>query len=70
MHLGENERLDNKEFALRYMVFQVVLLTVVLVWLLSDLPYSLFGLLIWALAPLILSVGYIWKVLTSIEMMP
>ena len=66
VHLGENERLDNKEFALRYMVFQVVLLTVVLVWLLSDLPYSLFGLLIWALAPLMLSVGYIWKVLTSI----
>ena len=61
VHLSYMEHLDNKKFARKYLVLQVILLAVVLLWLLSDLPYSLLGLFIWALAPLVLSSGYIWK---------
>lgn len=61
VHLTEMERLGNKGFTWNYLILQVILLAVVLAWLLSDLPFPLLGLFIWALTPLIMSAGYIWK---------
>ncbi len=65
VHLSEMERLDNKRFARNYLILQVILLAVVLAWLLTDSPYPLLGLFIWALIPLILSAKYIWKVFVA-----
>ena len=66
VHLSDMERSNNKGFARNYLILQVILLAVVLIWLLSDLPYPLIGLLIWALTPLIMSAGYIWKAFIAI----
>lgn len=66
VHLSEMEGLDNKGFARNYLILQMILLAVVLVWLLSDLPFPLLGLFIWALTPLVLSAGYIWKAFVAI----
>lgn len=66
VHLSEKERLGDKKFTWNYLILQVILLTGVLVWFLSGLPFPLLGLFIWALAPLVMSVEYIWKTFTSI----
>lgn len=61
VHLSEKERLGDKKFTWNYLILQVGLLIGVLAWFLSDLPFPLLGLFIWALAPLTMSAGYIWK---------
>jgi hypothetical protein len=66
VHLTEMECLDNQKFARKYLILQVILLTAVIAWLLSDLPFPLLGMLIWALTPLILSAGNIGKAFVSI----
>jgi MFS family permease len=66
VHLSEMERLGNKGFTWKYLILQVILLVVVLAWLLGDFPFPLLGLFIWALTPLIMSAGYIWKSFVAI----
>lgn len=53
--LSEMERLDNKKVAFQYFVLQSLLLTFALVWLLANMPYPLFGIILWASFSLCLS---------------
>lgn len=67
VHLSEMERLDSKGFAWNYLILQVILLFVVLLWFVCNFPYPLIGLFIWALTPLIMSTAYIGKSLSAIS---
>lgn len=66
VHLSKMEHSGNERFTRVYLILQVVLLTMVLVWFLCGFPYQLIGLFIWALTPLIMSAGYIRKSLVAI----
>jgi hypothetical protein len=65
VHLSEMERLEHHNFARNYVVLQSVLLGVLLVWLIADAPYKLVVLFIWAAAPLLMSFGFISRLLVS-----
>jgi len=58
IYLSEMERLDVKKSAFQYTILQAVLLAISLLWLILKLPFPLFGLLLWALLPLLLSVRF------------
>jgi len=66
VHLSEMERLRNKQSTRHYLILQMILLAVVLVWILGDLSYPSLGLFIWALAPLVISAKYIWGSFSTI----
>ncbi|MGP1717934.1 MAG: hypothetical protein ACTS9Y_12215 [Methylophilus sp.] len=53
--LSEMERLNHKKVAFQYFVMQSLLLAFALVWLLTNMPFPLFGILLWAISPLGLS---------------
>lgn len=61
IYLSEMERLDNKKSVFQYTILQAVLLAISLLWLILKLPFPLFGLLLWALLPLVLSVKFYYK---------
>ena len=61
VHLSDMEHSGNERFTRYYLILQVILLAMVLAWFLCGLPYPLVGLFLWALIPLIMSAGYIWK---------
>lgn len=61
VHLCEKERLGDKKFTWKYLILQVGLLIGLFAWFLCDLPSPLLGLFIWAVAPLLISIHYIWK---------
>lgn len=61
LYLSEMERLDVKKSAFQYTILQVVLLGVSLLWLILELPFPLFSLLLWALLPLVLTVKFYRK---------
>jgi hypothetical protein len=65
VHLSEMERLEHHSFARNYVLLQSILLAVLLVWLLADLPFRLVALFIWAAAPLLMSGGFIFRLLLS-----
>lgn len=60
VHLSEMERLDNRPFAIQYFITQSLLLLIAFGWLIADLPFPYFGLLMWALFPLLLSFKFIY----------
>lgn len=61
VHLSEMERLDNRPFAIRYLVAQSLLLLIAFGWLMADFPFPYLGLLLWALFPLVLSFQFIYS---------
>lgn len=61
IYLSEMELLNVKRSAFRYTILQAVLLAISLLWLILKLPFPLFGLLLWALLPLVLSVKFYCK---------
>lgn len=61
IYLSEMERLDVKESAFQYTIMQAVLFAISLLWLILGLPFPLFGLSLWALLPLVLSVSFYCK---------
>lgn len=56
--LSEMERLDRKAEAMRYILLQAFLLVFALGWMLASMPFSFFGIILWALLPLWLSGGF------------
>lgn len=56
--LSEMERIDRKTEAIRYIVTQSIFLVFALLWKLGDMPFPLFGILLWALLPLLLSTKF------------
>lgn len=61
VHLSDMEHSGNERFTRYYLILQLILLAMVLGWFLCGLPYPLVGLFLWALIPLIMGAGYIWK---------
>ncbi|MBS3955549.1 MAG: hypothetical protein KGZ88_21610 [Methylomicrobium sp.] len=61
--LSEKERLSDKRFALTQVVIQALLLIFATLWLLLKMPYPLFGLLLWATLPLLISARFFWRTL-------
>jgi len=59
VHLSEMEYRRNRQFAIKFIFLQSVLLASALGWILSDAPLPLWGLYLWALLPLILSLQFI-----------
>jgi len=59
LHLSEMELRGRREFARKFNIFQFFLLFLSLGWMLSDAPVPLLGLFLWALAPLLMSLGFI-----------
>lgn len=70
VHLSEMEKLGNQSFARTYLVLQSLLLTLVIVWTVGGFPNPLLGFLIWAIAPLTLSISAIGKSFTEITNSP
>jgi hypothetical protein len=66
VHLSEMERLENQRFARNYFVIQSVLLGITLIWVVGDFPYPLLGLFFWAFLPLLISISFIWKSITTL----
>lgn len=64
--LSEKERLGCKRFALINIVGQLFLLILATSWLLLKMPYSLLGLFLWAIIPLLLSARFFWQALKTI----
>lgn len=67
IYLSEMERLDVKKSAFRYTILQAALLVISLLWLTLKLPFPLFGLLLWALLPLVLSVKFYCKNISNLS---
>lgn len=65
--LSEMERLDNKKIAFQYYLLQTLLLAFAFVWLLADMPFALFGIMLWASLPLCLS-GRFYLSISSISL--
>lgn len=59
VHLSEMERLDNRPFAIEYLITQSVLLMLAFGWLVADFRFPYLGLAVWALFPLVLSFKFI-----------
>lgn len=69
IYLSEMERLDVKKSAFQYTILQAVLLGISLLWLILKLPFPLFGLLLWALLPLLLSVRFYCQYIPTLSML-
>lgn len=59
IHLSEKELSHDKQYARRFSYLQAAVFIIAITWLLGDFPMSSLGLLIWALAPILMSVRYI-----------
>lgn len=59
VHLSEMERIDNRKFAQRYFISQILLLIIALAWSVGSMPFPLLGLFLWALLPLLFSIRFI-----------
>jgi len=66
VHLSEMEKLGSQSFAQRYLILQSTLLFLVILWVVGDFPHPLLGLLVWAAAPLTLSMRFIGKSFTKL----
>lgn len=69
VYLSEMERLDIKKSAFQYTILQAFLLGISLLWLILKLPYPLFGLLLWSLLPLLLSVRFYFQNILTLSML-
>src|SRR2546426_4975843 len=58
LHLSQSEIHGDRQFARKFFVLQLILLCVALGWTLSDAPMPLLGLFLWALLPLLMSLGF------------
>ena len=67
IYLSDMELLDVKRAAFKYTILQAVLLTISLLWLILKLPFPLFGLLLWALLPLVLSLKFYRKSIPTLS---
>jgi hypothetical protein len=65
VHLSEMERLAQYDVAKHYFGLQSVLLILLLIWLIGGFGFPLLGLFIWAVLPLMFSLGFIWKLLAT-----
>jgi hypothetical protein len=66
VHLSEMERLENRPFAMNYLIIQSLLLFIAFIWLVADFPLPLLGMFFWALVPLVLSFRYIHSCLSNL----
>ena len=65
LHLSEMELRGHRKLAGQYLALQVLLLLLVLGWTFSGTPLSVLGLVLWALLPLLMSLGFIRHHLTA-----
>lgn len=66
IHLAEAERNQDAAFALRHLLIQSLLLSVVAVWILTDAQGLLFVMMLWALTPLLMSLRYFRTLLRGV----
>ena len=59
IHLSEMELTENRSFARIYLILQLMTFIVAVAWLLSEQSPPFIGLFPWAVAPLVMSVGFI-----------
>jgi hypothetical protein len=59
IHLSEMEFLEKRAFARNFLYLQSVVFLIAVFWLLSGFPMPSLGLFIWALTPILMSVGFI-----------
>lgn len=69
IYLSEMEHLNVKKSAFQYTILQAVLLVISLLWLILKLPFPLFGLLLWALLPLVLSIRFYRQNIPTLSML-
>mgnify|MGYP001558094824 CR=1 FL=1 len=65
LHLSEMELRGHRKLAGQYLALQVLLLLLLLGWTFSGRPLSVLGLFLWALLPLLMSLGFIRHHLTA-----
>lgn len=61
--LSEKERVNDKKFAIKYVLTQTFLFFFAVIWLLLEMPQPLLGMFFWAFLPLSLSVNFFWSAL-------
>lgn len=65
VHLSEMERLGDSGIAQHYLIAQILLLTLAILWILTGMPLPLLGLFLWALLPLLFSLRFIFESLQA-----
>ena len=65
VHLSEMERLGDSEIARHYLIAQIFLLILAILWILTGMPLPLLGLFLWALLPLLFSLRFIFESLQA-----
>lgn len=65
VHLSELERTGNREFAIKYLLLQSLLLATAIGWTLGNMPMPLLGLFLWAFLPLLLTFRYIYDTIPT-----
>lgn len=59
IQLSERELLNDLQYAKKFTGLQAVAFTTAIIWILGNFPMAWLGLLVWALAPMLMSVEYV-----------